>query len=172
MVLRAPGNAAATNAGSRAAASSNGSIAANGPATHGGPPWAEHLAAVRGVLPEAAWKALTPGFYLLFWTLSSYDIHVPVTQCAPTCLMDSLWSGACCSSLRNAKECRAVQRMLWRPLNGLTLVFACSYQLLLADHVTMSAVSLNALRCLARLAYRQSALEGGLAMEEMPFHLL
>lgn len=64
---------------------------ANGPVTNGGPPWAEHVTAVRGVLPEAAWKALTPGFYLLFWTLSNYDIHVPVAQCAPTRLKDSLW---------------------------------------------------------------------------------
>lgn len=91
MVLRAPGSAAAPDGASRAAASANGAIVANGPAASGGPPWAEHLAAVRGVLPEAAWKALTPEFYLLFWTLSTHDIHVPVAQCAPACMKDLLW---------------------------------------------------------------------------------
>ena len=132
MVLHAPGNAAATDAGSRAAASANGSIVANGPATNGGLPWAEHLAAVRGVLPEAAWKALTPGFYLLFWTLSNYDIHVPVSQCAPTCLMHLL--GVWQILLMPGERQGPCTRMLCWQSGRLMLVFACFYQLLLADH--------------------------------------
>ncbi len=45
-------------------------------------PWAALLASVRGILPEATWKSLTPELYLTFWALAHYDIHVPLEQCA------------------------------------------------------------------------------------------
>ena len=47
-------------------------------------PWAALLASVRGILPEATWKSLTPELYLTFWALAHYDIHVPLEQCART----------------------------------------------------------------------------------------
>jgi len=45
-------------------------------------PWAALLASVRGILPDATWKSLTPELYLTFWALAHYDIHVPLEQCA------------------------------------------------------------------------------------------
>ena len=44
-------------------------------------PWAhdnaELCAAVRAVLPDAAWSSLTPSLYQAFWSYSLYDLKVP-----------------------------------------------------------------------------------------------
>lgn len=56
---------------------------ANGAAGETELQWAALHAAVRSILPSATWKALTPEFYLTFWTLSYYDIHVPLDRHAP-----------------------------------------------------------------------------------------
>ncbi|KAK9839458.1 hypothetical protein WJX81_003560 [Elliptochloris bilobata] len=80
VMVPVPAIAAAAAPADRAAEPANGAAAANGAGAGRNLPWGELLTAARRVLPEAAWKSLTPDFYLLFWTLSYNDIHVPLAQ--------------------------------------------------------------------------------------------
>ena len=43
--------------------------------------WRELLASVRRMVPNINWRCMAPEFYLTFWRLQLYDIHVPEQRC-------------------------------------------------------------------------------------------
>jgi len=47
------------------------------------PGWPALAASVQALLPPPVWHAVSVELYTTFWSLSLYDIHVPVESCVP-----------------------------------------------------------------------------------------